>query len=65
MKKLSYTFAALAVTGFSLLPANAVEKEITNNTIVPDATKQITESTESHFQMKACIWIPGYGWVGC
>ena len=47
MKKLSYTLASLAVVGFSLLPANAVEKEIENNTIVPNATEQIKESTES------------------
>ena len=46
MKKLSYTLATLAVLGFGLLPANAVEKEININTIVPDATEQINQSTQ-------------------
>ena len=46
MKKLSYTLAALAVIGFGVLPANAVEKEINNNASVTDATEQITQSTE-------------------
>ncbi len=58
MKKLSYTLAALAVIGFGMLPANAVEKEMNNNTIVPDATEPITQST----QPKICVYIPGYGW---
>lgn len=52
MKNLFYTLATLAVVGFSLLPANAVEKEIKNNTIVPDATEQIKEST----QPQGCPW---------
>ena len=56
MKKLFYTLTTLAVIGFGLLPANAVEKEINNNANVTDATEQITQSTQSH--IKACI--PGY-----
>ena len=40
-----------------MLPANAVEKEINNNTIVTDATEQITQST----QPQGCVYIPGYG----
>ena len=59
MKNLFYTLTTLAVIGFGMLPANAVEKEIDNNTIVTDATEQITEST----QPQSCVYIPGYGWV--
>ncbi len=33
MRKLSYTLATLDVIGFGMLPVNAVEKEINNNTI--------------------------------
>ena len=44
MKTLSYSLAALVVIGFGMLPANAVEKEIDNNTIIPDATEQIRQS---------------------
>ena len=58
MKNLSYTLATLVVIGFGMLPANAVEKEINNNTIVTDATEQITQS----IQPKGCVYIPGYGW---
>ena len=47
MKKLSYIGATLAIIGFSLLPANAVEKEINNNTNVTDATEQIIKSIET------------------
>ena len=54
MKNFSYTLAALAVIGFGILPANAVEKEINNNTIVPDATEQIKQST----QPQGCVIIP-------
>ena len=54
MKKISYTLATLAVIGFGMLPANAVEKEINNNTIVTDATKQITQSTEP--QQCGLLW---------
>ena len=61
MKKLSYTLATLAVIGFGLLPANAVEKEINNNTIVTDATEQIKQSTEPQY----CYYDPYSGrWVG-
>ena len=59
MKKLSYILVTLAVIGFSVLPANAVEKEIKNNTIVPDTTEQIIKST----QPKGCLWVAGRGWV--
>ena len=57
MKKISYTLATLAVIGFGVLPANAVEKEINNNTIVPDATEQIKQST----QPQGCVEVPGHG----
>ncbi|MDJ0898610.1 MAG: hypothetical protein QNJ55_07345 [Xenococcus sp. MO_188.B8] len=46
MKTLSYFLATLAVIGFGMLPANAVEKDINNNTIITDATEQIKQSTE-------------------
>ena len=57
MKNLSYTLATLAVIGFGILPANALEKEINNNTSATDATEQVKQST----QTKACpyyLWIP-------
>ncbi len=60
MEKLSYTLATLAVIGFGMLPVNAIEKEINNNTIVTDATEHIKKST----QPQGCIYIPGYGWYG-
>ena len=59
MKSLSYTLATIAIVGFSLLPANALEKEINNKTIIPDATEQVKQSTQS--QQASCwfgnIWI--------
>ena len=58
MTKLSYTLATLAVIGFSVLPANAIEKEITNNEIVTDATEQIMQSTKPQ---QSCCYIPYYG----
>lgn len=45
MNKISSIVAILAVIGFGTLPANALEKEINNNTIVPDATEQVKQST--------------------
>ena len=38
-----------------MLPANAVEKEINNNTIVTDASEQIVKSTRPN----VCTWILG------
>lgn len=52
MKKISYTLATLATIGFGLLPANAVEKEINNNTIVTNTTEQIQQSTQPQY----CPW---------
>ena len=46
MKTLSYSLATLAVIGFGMLPANAVETEINNSTKVTDATEQIKQSTQ-------------------
>ena len=56
MKTLSYTLAALAIIGFGILPANALEKETNNNTIVPDATEQLKESTQP--QQYCCPGLP-------
>ena len=50
MKTLSYSLATLAVIAFGMLPANAVETEINNNTIVPDVTEQIQQSTKPQQQ---------------
>ncbi|MGK7896313.1 MAG: hypothetical protein AB4372_22540 [Xenococcus sp. (in: cyanobacteria)] len=46
MKNLSYIGATLAIIGFGLLPANAVEKEINNNTTVANSTEQVQQSIQ-------------------
>ena len=58
MKNLSYIGATLAIIGFGLLPANAVEKEINNNKNVTDATEQIQKSTSP--KQDDCDYLPWY-----